>query len=536
VQVFQVQESAMPGQPRPSLTQLMKDAASGKFDAVMVCKLDRLARSIDVLTHVENQLRQFGIHLYEGVDKHNLQSAEGRLTRGMQALIGEYAVNRLKWSACLSRLERAQRGWPHSGTVPWGRIVSKPKDRRNVDAEWTLDPEKAEMAQRMYRYYIEEGNNLAQVGSHFKMNPETVRRILVDHSGPIWERSFLDPTIGQQVAVSTQIPPLLSPEQISRVRARAKQNQLERAGWTTRRRQYPLSNYLRCGNPSCAWSNLSGHVSTDKQGTNRPYYVHVHSKKTNGCTTYLPAEDVETEIFTRLGQLLSQSEHLVAAIRASVMDRPEDAEKVQEELRKVRSDQKRARRVLENAMAVVIEERGREAAKVARAKVDEQERVLEDLARRAHELEGVLKVASLPTDFAERIAQVTQRLVGLHGLAPAFWPHSAKRALLAMFFGGPKSTRFDRASKNERSQERGVFIIQRRTAEGERYWTYEARGGIADLSGALTRIVSLCDEHMSEEVKGTLSREDVLELARLADKLEGYLKFPTATTRVYTLV
>lgn len=535
-EIYQVQESAMPGQPRPSLTRLMKDAAAGKFEAVMVCKLDRLARAIDVLTHVENQLRQFGIDLYEGADKHNLQSAEGRLTRGMQALIGEYAVNRLKWSACLSRLERAQRGWPHSGALPWGRQVLKMKDRRNVDAHWTLDSEKARLAVEMYRCYIEERKNLAQVGARFRMNAETVRRILVDQSGAVWERSFLDPTTGQRVAVATRIPALLSEEQIARVKERAKQNQLERAGWTTRRREYPLSHYLRCGNPECAWSNLSGHMSTDKLGKNRPYYVHVHTKKKCGCTTYLPADDVEAEIFGRLGQLLSASEHLGAAVRASVMDKPEDAQRADEELRKVRRDENRARRTLENAIAVLIEERGREAAKIARAKVDQQEAMLQELAERAAQLESVLRVATLPKDFSQRIEQITKRLVGLHGHAPIFWPHEAKRALLAMFFGGPKSTRFDRAEKHQRSKERGIFIAQRLTEDGGRYWTYEARGGIADLAGAITRIVSLYDDHLDENVKRTLNRAEVTELARMADQLEGYLRFPSVSTRAYTLV
>jgi len=536
VEVYQVQESAMPGRARPSLTRLMKDAAAGSFDAVMVCKLDRLARAIDVLNHVESQLRRFGIDLYEGTEKHNLQSAEGRLTRGMQALIGEYAVNRLKWSACLSRLERAQRGWPHSGAVPWGRVVAKVKDRRNMDARWSLDTEKAVLAQAMYSSYIEEGLNLAQVGARFDMNPETVRRILLDQSGPIWERSFLDPTTGQRVLVATEIPPLLEANQISRVQDRAKQNQMERAGWSTRRREYPLSNYLRCANPECAWSNLSGHISTDKKGTSRPYYVHVHGKKKCGCTTYLPAEDIEDEIFSRLGQLLAASEHLVTAIRASVMDKPEDAKRAEGELQDVRRAQKRARRTLENAMSVLIEERGREAAKVARAKVDEQEKLLSDLEKRAAELEGVLKVAALPEDFSHRIEQITKRLVGLHGHAPMFWPYKAKRALLGMFFGGLKSTRFDRAGKHQRSQERGIFVAHHKTDKGERYWTYEARGGIADLSGAVTRIVSLYEHHMGGDAKGALGREEITELARLADQLEGYLKFPNVPTRVYTLV
>lgn len=526
VKVYQIQESAMPGQARTSLTQLMKDAAGGLFDAVMVCKLDRLARAIDVLTHVENQLRQFGIDLYEGADKHNLMSAEGRLTRGMQALIGEYAVNRLKWSACLSRLERAQRGWPHSGSLPWGREVVAAKDRRNADAQWVLNELKAQQVQQMYRCYIDDGLNLAQAAARFGMHPETFRRVLVDQSGCIWDRTFLDPTTGQKVSVSTRLPQLLDDEQIARVKERAKQNQMERVGWTSKRREYPLSHYLRCPNLECGWSNLSGHVSTDRRsGQDRPYYVHMYKKKQCGCTNYVPADDLEFEIFSRLGELISDSRHLAAAIRATVMEKPEDTLRLEVELQRVVGEQKRARRTLENAMAVLIEERGSEAAAIAKRKVGEQEALLSSFAEQAAQIEASLKVTRLPLDFTARIEQLTSRLSGLHGLAAAFWPHEAKRALLALFFGGPKSTRFDRTADRQKSQERGIFVTQHLDEDGKRYWTYEARGVIANLSGAITRVVDLYDRHVGLEMHSSISQADLEDLSGLADRLEGYLHF-----------
>ena len=96
---YPIQESAMPGEKRDSITSLLRDAANGCFDAVMVCKLDRLSRSIEVLKYIERNLLNFGILLFEGSEQHNLRSAEGSLNRGMQALIGEYSVNRLKWAA-----------------------------------------------------------------------------------------------------------------------------------------------------------------------------------------------------------------------------------------------------------------------------------------------------------------------------------------------------------------------------------------------------------------------------------------------------
>ncbi len=537
--VYQVQESAMPGRERPSLTRMLRDAAAGSFDAVMVCKLDRLSRSVEVLTHVENSLRTFGIQLFEGRDEHNLRSAEGRLNRGMQALIGEYSVNRLKWSACASRLDRARRGWPHSGTVPFGREVSKVRDRKNLDAVWTLDPAKAEVAAEMYRLYIGKGLNLAQVGKQVCMQPETVRRILMNQGGPEWVRTFLDPATGERVEVTTAIPPLFTAQQIARLHERAKQNQVERANWPGRTREYPLSGYLRCSNPVCGWSNLSGHQSTEsrpkylvpgKTPSQRSYYLHVsRNRKGCGCVIGIPAEHLEDEIFSRLGQLLADSDQLVSAVRAALVTDAADVQRLKSELDELLATEKSANRVLANALEVVYEQKGTAAAELAQVKVDDQNMLLAGVAERLAEVRNSLRVVQIPKDFAQRFSDTLQVMVGLHGHAPMRWPHKSKKALLSLFFGGSKSTRFDRDGKNKRSDSRGIFVAKVVTADGTEYFAYEARGSIVDFSGALARVAEIYEAETVQGVARKFNPEELAELANLAAGLEGALRFRSST-------
>lgn len=509
-EVYQIQESAMPGSDRPSLTQMLKDASLGRFDAVMVCKMDRLSRSIEVLTHVENSLRAFGLQLFEGQDEHNLRSAEGRLNRGMQALIGEYSVNRLKWSACASRLERARRGWPHSGDLPFGRMVKPVKDRRNVDAEWILDEPKAKLAADMYRLYMVEGLTMAEVGRRLAMNPETTRRIMMDQSGSVWVRNFLDPATGERVEVRTEIPALYTEAQRMRLHDRAKQNQMERAGWDKRRRDYPLGIYLRCANPNCNWSNLSGHLSTFeklRENSKRPsstkhyaYYLHLPRKRQDeGCFKSIPAEDIEDEIFSRLGKFLSNSDQLTGAIRAALITDPEEIQRLKAEQMELAGTMKNARRVLSNALEVVFEQKGTYAASMAQAKVDEQNKVIASIDERLAEVRSALNVVDLPKNFPERFAQTMFKMVGLNGHMPMHWPIKAKRALLALFFGGTKSTRFDRKGRHQHTDERGIFVTKVELDGEAPYWRYEARGSIGDFAGALTRIVDVCDSESRED-------------------------------------
>ena len=547
--VYRIQESAMPGSERQSLTAMLRDASNGLFDAVMVVKMDRLARSIEVLRHIEAKLSAFGVLLYEGAEEQNLRSAEGRLNRGIQALIGEYSVNRLKWSAAASRLERARRGWPHSGMLPFGRVVVHSKDRRNQDAVWSLDKQKSELALDMYRLYVDEGLNLAQVGKRVGMQPETLRRILTDQSGPIWSREFTDPATGERVQVHTQIPPLLAPEQIARVKERARLNQIERNGWDTRCRDYPLSQYIRCSNPECGWSNLSGHQTTDKRSaiknpslTPRTYAYYLHlprarkdaeGKVIHACVHSVPAEQMEEEVFSRLGQLLANASSLEAAVRSALCGDPNESEKLNEEFKRLSSEQKKAKRTLQNAMDVLIEQRGTEAAKIVTAKVDALNGALASIEGRLSEVSNALKVARLPADFPERFSVTINRLVGLHGHMPMFWPSKAKRALLSFFFGA-KSTRFDRAGKHERSNDRGIFVERVVEQSGEAFIRYTAKGLIGDFTGALTQVVETYDAEMGDALKREFSREEITSLASLANQLEGFLRFrsyPPVLTR-----
>jgi len=309
---------------------------------------------------------------------------------------------------------------------------------------------------------------------------------------------------------------------------------MERAGWTGKKRDYPLSMYLRCSNPECNWSNLSGRTSTFEQLTGpstRPssekrysYYIHLpRNRNGENCLKSIPAEQLEDEIFSRLGQLLSNSGQLVDAIRAAMITDPEEIQKLKTELAELVSAKKSAGKLLSNALEVVFEMKGTAAGAMAQAKVDEQNDALAQMEERLAEVRQSLKVVDFPKDFPERFANTMYRMVGLNGHMPMHWPIKAKKALLALFFGGTRSTRFDRNGRHQHSDQRGIFVTKLETEWGATYWRYEARGSIGDFSGALTTIVSVYDKESSEPATRRFSPEEVMELSALATTFEGLL-------------
>ena len=541
---YKFAESATAGNDRPSLREMFTHASKGMFDAVMVVALDRLSRDPSGSPYIEKNLRDFQLRLFEKTSESNLRTPEGKLTRQMQSVIGEFAVNRLKWAAAASRLERAKRGWPHSGMLPYGRRVVKVKDRRNQDAQWELDPTTSLKAHEMYRLYIDEGLTFADVGRRIKMNPETVRRILIEQSGGVWVREFTDPASGEVVTVNTEIPPLFDDEQKSKLLARAKQNQLERAGWENRRRDYPLSHFIRCANPECSWSNLSGHQTYDKKtrkdGTTETatysYYNHLpRNRKGANCIHSIPAQEIEDEIFSRIGQFLKNSEVLLSAIRSAMIKNPEEIERLEREKTELSQLLASENKRLSNALDMVLEHRGTPTAAALEGKIQTLNNSISASSERLLEVQNTLKITVLPDDLEQRIKAAVSRLAGLHGHMPMHWPIEAKRALLRLFIGGDKSTRFDRSGKHVRSDERGIFISKVQPDDEAPYWTYQVKGAVGNFSGAITNVIETYEKYADEEISRQFSNAELHELARMSEDFTGMKDFrvsPPASTLV----
>jgi DNA invertase Pin-like site-specific DNA recombinase len=82
---------------RPALNRLLADAKRRKFDAVLVYRYDRFARSLRQLVNALAEFDALGIHfvsLHEGVDT---STPNGRLVFGIFASIAEFETRAYSW-------------------------------------------------------------------------------------------------------------------------------------------------------------------------------------------------------------------------------------------------------------------------------------------------------------------------------------------------------------------------------------------------------------------------------------------------------
>ena len=112
---------------RPALNRLLADAKRRKFDAVLVYRYDRFARSLRQLVNALSEFDALGIHfvsLHEGVDT---STPNGRLVFGIFASIAEFERelirSRVRSGLAAARAKGKRLGRPKVG-VDSSRIVT----------------------------------------------------------------------------------------------------------------------------------------------------------------------------------------------------------------------------------------------------------------------------------------------------------------------------------------------------------------------------------------------------------------------------
>lgn len=105
---------------RPGLQALKRDAAKGKFDAVVVHKSDRLFRNlVKFLTVTELLKRDYGVSVLSVSEPLDGDDANAFLMRAIQAAIAEWYSRNLSNETKKGKQERARQGL-HNNQAPFG--------------------------------------------------------------------------------------------------------------------------------------------------------------------------------------------------------------------------------------------------------------------------------------------------------------------------------------------------------------------------------------------------------------------------------
>src|SRR5215217_4613655 len=118
----------IPLHERPEGRRLLEDAKAGKFDTVLVYRLDRLGRSLLVIVDAHDRLQAAGVALRSATEPIDTSTPSGRLIFQMLASFAEYERETIR-ERTKAGLHRAARNGKHMGPIPFGYRAS-PKDGR----------------------------------------------------------------------------------------------------------------------------------------------------------------------------------------------------------------------------------------------------------------------------------------------------------------------------------------------------------------------------------------------------------------------
>ncbi len=330
VQSYAGQEHATAGWEREQLDKLLDDAAKQQkpFDAVIVADPSRWSRDNVASETGLRILRDNGISFYVLNTRYDLFDAHALLFLSLSTSIGAFQARTQNQKSMLNRIERAKRGIPTGGKMPFGRTWDADKQ------VWTVDAVKQEMIAHVAERYL-AGESLPKLAKEYGQNHSNLCKLLRERCGDQWEIEFRADDLNIRETVTLTVPPLLPPELIRAVRHRLEANR-------TYLHKPPKSkyDYLLAGRVFCAECGYCMFGQTNPNG--HRYYRHAHAERVRGCQLnprpWVRADLIEMEVVHTLFKMLGNPAAIERAVKAAVPDCEESLKRrghLEEELAKI---------------------------------------------------------------------------------------------------------------------------------------------------------------------------------------------------------
>lgn len=306
------QEHGTANWEREQLDKLLADAAKKPrpFDAVIVADATRWSRDNKKSQEGLETLRDNGVRFFVLGTEHDLFKPEARLFLAMTATIGAYHAHTQKLKSLQNRIERAKRGVPTSGKLPFGRIWNAARK------QWSIDPTKQAMIVEVADRYL-AGEQLPRLAKEFGVNHANLCKVLRERCGDRWTQEFQAKDLNINEKVTLTIPRLL-PEKTER----AVQHRLEANRTYAHKPPVSIHGYLLTG---CIFCGECGYSLCGQTNPNRHrYYRHKRTGGAEKCPLrprpWVPADRIEAEVVHELFQLLGNPASIERAIKAAIPD------------------------------------------------------------------------------------------------------------------------------------------------------------------------------------------------------------------------
>lgn len=293
---------------RPGMEALIDGVKAGKFDVVLVYKLDRLSRSQrDVLYVLEDVFAPHGVAFVSMQESFDTSTPYGRAMLSILSAFGQMEREVIVERTLMGRAGRAETGaWHGGGTDPIGYDY--------IDGALVVNQKEAEQVRLVYRYFA-DGLSVTEISR--RMEGFTTKHGGWAHTstvGNVLDNPLYSGTVRFDGVTAAGLHPAIIPADLDRV-VKSRRERIRRL------ESFPDSNYLLTGLIFCSSCGARYFPNRRPNGT-IVYSCHSRAKKSRkmvkdpGCKSpHYPLATLDAMVETELLRLAGDPDYLEDCIK-----------------------------------------------------------------------------------------------------------------------------------------------------------------------------------------------------------------------------
>lgn len=349
---------------RPEFQRMISDSEKNLFDALVVYKTDRFARSREDSAVYKSKLKKNGVAIFYAAEAIP-EGPEGIIMESLMEGLAEYYSVELSQKVKRGLHERALKRKAPGGPILLGY-------KRGADGAYEIDDDEAALVLEMFTLF-NEGHTITEIarqlnakGEQTKYNTpisyNLVKRTLINSK---YEGTY---SLGD-VTVKDGMPAIIDHDLFAQVQAKMK---------TRKKMPRNPDDYLLAGKVYCALCGrpMIGVSGTSKTGRTYRYYYCQGQKKKLGCTKKKIRSDLlENQIATATVKMIL-SDKVLPRLAQAIYDEQEAEPEYETKLKALKSQIRKNKKAQENIIQAI--ENG-EPAKALVARLGSLETQLESL-------------------------------------------------------------------------------------------------------------------------------------------------------------
>ncbi len=306
---------------RPGLQQALRAARGGRFDVLLVYRVDRFSRRLSDLLELLNELEEAGVAFASATEPFDTSTSIGRMLVQLLGVFAEFERETIIDRVTKGMATKASKGkWP-GGTRPYGYYVDR--DTHKLIPH----PQEAPHLREIFSLFVEERYGTRAIAD------ELNRRGVSNRTGKPWSghtiaRIIANPAyIGDiaygDVYVENAHKALISRDTWQRACAIATARASAHSQRVLSDGDYHLTGKITC--PACGHK----YIGTSATGRNRTYRYYTCFSRvrygTHGCqAARLPADQADTAVLQALCDFYTNATDLIADAITRAQERHRD--------------------------------------------------------------------------------------------------------------------------------------------------------------------------------------------------------------------